>query len=197
MKRVLSLSLAVVMLFTLLPVSALAKDAAAVPATETEAAEAAQATEPEEPAEEPVEAGQDVEEAPATQGQPKQAASRGSLAAANSIVDSGTCGNYNSDLTWILDSAGTLIISGTGDMSGYDLLSPPWSGKKSDIKSVVISDGVTSIGYRAFSGCNNMTSVSIPNSVTSIGGNAFYGCSSLTSISIPRSVGSIGLYAFS
>ena len=47
---------------------------------------------------------------------------------------------------------------------------------------------VTSIGYRAFSYCDGLTSVVIGNSVTSIGEDAFYGCSSLTSI---------GNYAFS
>ncbi len=47
---------------------------------------------------------------------------------------------------------------------------------------LVIPDGVTSIGYGAFSGCSGLTSVTIPNSVTSIGFCAFNGCSGLTSI---------------
>ena len=33
--------------------------------------------------------------------------------AADDVVDSGSCGD---NLTWTLDSAGTLTISGTGDM---------------------------------------------------------------------------------
>ena len=38
---------------------------------------------------------------------------------------------------------------------------------------------VTSIGYKAFYGCNGLTSITIPNSVTSIGDYAFYYCYSL------------------
>ena len=67
----------------------------------------------------------------------------------------------------------------------------------SQVKSYIIGDGVTSIGYSAFYGCSSLTSVTIPNSVTSIGGYAFYNCSGLTSVTIPNSVTSIGSYAFS
>lgn len=55
---------------------------------------------------------------------------------------------------------------------------------------------VTTIGERAFEGCEFIEKITIPNSVTSIGDNAFYRCSSLTSITIPDSVTSIGAYAF-
>jgi hypothetical protein len=54
-----------------------------------------------------------------------------------------------------------------------------------------IPDGVTSIGYGAFSGCTGLTNVRIPDNVTSIGAVAFYGCTSLTSVVIPDSVTSI------
>ena len=64
------------------------------------------------------------------------------------------------------------------------------------LTSVTIPDSVTSIGYEAFGECSTLTSITIPNSVTSIGNRAFYGCSSLTSITIPDSVTSIGYLAF-
>ena len=60
-----------------------------------------------------------------------------------------------------------------------------------------IPEGVTSIGWSAFSGCSSLTAITIPESVTSIGYGAFMSCSNLTSINIPKSVTSIGRYAFS
>ena len=105
---------------------------------------------------------------------------------------SGTCG---ANLTWTLSDDGVLTISGTGAMTGYSS-SAPWYSSRSSITSVIISDGVTSIGYWAFMGCSHLTSVTIGNSVTSIGGDAFFLCTSLTSVTIPNSVTSIGNGAF-
>jgi hypothetical protein len=65
-----------------------------------------------------------------------------------------------------------------------------------NLKSVTISEGVTSIGQYAFWGCQNLESVSIPSSVTNIGASAFYNCSSLTSITIPSGVTSIKYNTF-
>lgn len=104
------------------------------------------------------------------------------------FVDSGTCGD---NLTYTLDSNGVLTISGTGDMQNSSF---GWNKKQ--IKSVIINDGVTSIGNDAFSSCSGLTSVTIPDSVTSIGSSAFNGCSGLTSLTIPDSVTSIGSSAF-
>ena len=108
----------------------------------------------------------------------------------------GTCGAQGNNLTWSLDTeTGTLTISGTGAMTDYEYKSPWWYYRTS-IKTVIINEGVTSIGKCAFSSCSSLTSVIIPNSVTSIGGGAFSYCSGLTSVTIPNSVTSIGDYAF-
>ena len=112
-------------------------------------------------------------------------------------VASGYCGSEGDgkNLTWTLDSEGTLTISGKGEMKDYDYFSDPWV--RSAVKCVSIESGVTCIGDYAFHNCTNLTGVTIPNSVTSIGGSAFSDCSSLTSITIPSSVTSIGRFAFS
>ncbi|MBR3861379.1 MAG: leucine-rich repeat domain-containing protein [Oscillospiraceae bacterium] len=110
------------------------------------------------------------------------------------IVDSGTCGE---NLTWTLDSEGTLTISGTGEMENYSHPYIPWFWERSSINTIEIRTGVTSIGQEAFCGCINLTSIIIPNSVTSIGGSAFDSCNSLTNVTIPNRMTSIGDYAFS
>ena len=104
------------------------------------------------------------------------------------LIASGTCGEY---LTWELSCDSVLTISGTGEM-----MSSPWSLYSQLIKSVVINEGVTSIGSSAFSLSANLTSITIPNSITNISDSAFYGCSGLTSVVIPYNVTNIGYGAF-
>ena len=89
----------------------------------------------------------------------------------------GTCGS-NAKCKWILNGdTKTLTIYGTGEMT-----SGTWD--KNSIKSVIIENGVTSIGKASFTDCTELTNVSIPASVTSIGESAFYNCNKLESISV-------------
>ena len=109
------------------------------------------------------------------------------------FVKTGSCGN---NVTYSLDtSTGVLTISGTGAMNDYSSTNSPFN-YNSNIKSVIIGNGVTSIGNSAFYGCISLANVTIPNSVTSIGNSAFEGCTRLTSVTIPNSVTSIGYSAF-
>ena len=108
--------------------------------------------------------------------------------------NSGSCGD---NVTWTYtESTKTLTIQGSGAMDNYNN-SMPWSNIRTNIQSIVIEDGVTSIGNRAFSYCSGLTSITIPNSVAIIGQLAFAACSGLTSITIPNGVTSIGNGAFS
>ena len=105
-------------------------------------------------------------------------------------VKTGSCGD---NVRYSLDTeTGLLTISGTGDMYSYRQFF-----QNTNIKSVIIESGVTSIGDSAFDGCTSLTDVTIPNSVTSIGYSAFRDCRSLTSVTIPDSLTSIGEEAFS
>ncbi len=107
---------------------------------------------------------------------------------------SGTCGNY---VNWTYDN-GVLTITGNGSMEDYDglFVVPSWNQYKSVITTIIIDYGVTSIGERAFSGCNVLTSITIPDSVKDIGRAAFSGCNVLTSITLSKNITSIPEYAF-
>jgi len=72
----------------------------------------------------------------------------------------------------------------------------PWNAQKSKITSVVIENGVTSIGNNAFEDCSALKNLDIPQSVTEIGSKAFLGCSALTSLVLPQTVNRIGNTAF-
>ena len=116
-----------------------------------------------------------------------------------SADDSGTCGEK---LTWtFVESTGTLTISGTGAMKKYTTNSSssyaPWYDYRFKVKTVVIENGVTTIGTYAFADFYNLNSVAISNTVTTIGSNAFDNCPKLASVIIPGSVTTIGYQAFS
>ena len=79
----------------------------------------------------------------------------------------------------------TLRIFGFGNMYNYASFSPtPWNLYKGEIATVVIGNGVMSIGMSAFNYCTDLTSIEIPASVTVIGNSAFEYCSHLASVTI-------------
>ena len=126
--------------------------------------------------------------------------------AADDPPTSGTCGakGNESNVTWTLDSDGTLTISGTGAMKEYeDYTKRPWVAHKNDIKKVVIGEEVTTIGKHAFEDCSQLSTVELPQNgkLKKIGFNAFGFLTAgsapiITEIVIPNSVEEIAPYAF-
>ncbi len=138
----------------------------------------------------------------------------------NGVVSFGSCGeNLTWMLTWSETEKGVLSISGEGDMENYAYASAPWYDYRKLITTIVISDGVTSIGdytfhyctaltsivlpnsvttinYYAFNNCTFLQEINLPTSLTTIGERAFYTCSSLKEITVPETVTTIGKYAF-
>ena len=108
----------------------------------------------------------------------------------------GICGAQGSNLTWMLSCDGTLTISGTGAMADYTDTDAPWYSHSSDITSVIIGEGITTIGNYAFYQFNSLSSVTVPSTLTSIGSHAFHNCGVLLSITIPDGVATIGEEAF-
>ena len=110
------------------------------------------------------------------------------------VLATGSCGV---SLTYTIYSDFSMVISGTGEMSDYIGENPHIDADYyQKIESVVIEDGVTSIGEFAFYDFIHLTSLSVANSVTKIGNAAFYNCVSLASLDIPSNVTEIGNGAF-
>ena len=99
---------------------------------------------------------------------------------ASSYLFAGKSGKCGPNLTWTLTDEGVLTISGTGGMDKYY---QEWDSDK-NIKTVIISDGVTYIGQGAFRGCSNLTSVTIGKDVEMFDNFVFDYCDNLTTVTI-------------
>ena len=87
----------------------------------------------------------------------------------------------------IHEKSGDYTVTAIGDKAFYDCR---------DLKSVTIPQSVTSIGDYAFSRCEKMDSLTINDATTSIGSWAFDECYKLTTLSLGKNITTIGDYAF-
>ncbi|MDY3258658.1 MAG: leucine-rich repeat protein [Ruminococcus callidus] len=87
-----------------------------------------------------------------------------------------------------------LTVVGSGDM--WDSSPSSTYEYASQVKSIAITDTITSIGAYAFKDFTNIKEIVIPPKVTKIGAHAFDGCTNLESITIPSSVIEIDEDAF-
>ena len=111
----------------------------------------------------------------------------------NAQATSGSCGD---NATWSYEST-TLTISGTGEIADYEYGETPWKDYAETMTSLVIEEGITSIGENAFAGCEKLNSITYPaTGFTSIGDYAFSGCK-VRNVNLPRTLTHLGTGAFS
>lgn len=107
--------------------------------------------------------------------------------AAIELGSSGSCGD---NATYELSMDGTLTISGTGviNVTAFKM--------ETNIKKVVINEGITEIGTQAFQMCQNIEEISLPEGLQSIGDDAFSYCEKIRQIDIPSTVTYLGTDQF-
>ncbi len=111
------------------------------------------------------------------------------------IMVSGSCGK---NAYFTLNSAGVLTISGSGATDSYHSKKlVPWEDYKNYITTVVVEEGITSLGNQLFRKCIGLKNVFMAEGLDTIGGRVFDGCSFLETIEIPSTLLSIGEYSFS
>ena len=137
------------------------------------------------------------------------------------VIKVNASGTVTNSITWELDEeTGCLCVTGTGVIPSYRHSSPPWDEYVDNVRSIVISEGITEVGERAFAWCKNATSVTLPSTLkvireygfnnlrslqyvtlpeglTTLESSAFSECAALREIILPDSVTTVGSSAFS
>ena len=110
------------------------------------------------------------------------------------ILKSGQCGE---NVYYILYANGKLLLRGTGATYAYEIGTSPFF-ENTDIKQLVVGQGITEIGNSIFERCSNLSTASFPNTLKRIGKRAFFQFSDggLTALQIPSSVDTIDEKAF-
>ncbi len=107
-------------------------------------------------------------------------------------IEDGISESCGENAYWEFSSIGELRIWGTGAVTSH-----PWDNYKSQIRKVIVGEGISSICDSAFSNCDILSLVTLPDELTAIGTYAFSGCEALASITIPEGVTTIDGCTFS
>ena len=94
------------------------------------------------------------------------------------------------------DKYDVLTLSGSGAMEKKSVSEYPWYKYRDILKTIIIEDGVTTIGNNAFMDYTGITTLSIGSGVKTIGTCAFAGLPNVKNLVSPDNVSSIGIGAF-
>ena len=107
-------------------------------------------------------------------------------------------GKLSNGMEWVLDGdTGTLTVAGTGVIPSYRYSRAPWYDYRESVQSIVISEGITEVGERAFYWCTNCTSLTLPESLTAIREYGFNNLRALEYVTLPANLKTIEFCAFS
>lgn len=112
------------------------------------------------------------------------------------VMASGKCGE---NITWTLDSDGTLIFSGTGylgrssksEIEEGTASEASYLNYKNNIKKIIVNEGITKIGPFAFEDCKNLSEIILPESLEYLG-EMIFRRTSLKALHIPVNLQRIG-----
>lgn len=114
----------------------------------------------------------------------------------SSIVCEGTIG----DVKYKLTSDGVFTLSGTGATANHSNATgsnpAPWASYLSQIKTLVVEEGVTTVGNNLFRDAVNLKTVSLSSTVTAIGEACFRDCTALKSVTLPAGLTTLKRVAF-
>ena len=150
------------------------------PTGETEATESTEATAPTDPTD-PTDPTEETTETDLA------------LLAEDDILAQGTCGAEadGSNVTWVLTTDGTLILSGTGAVAAYEnRKDTPWRDYNYQILQLEVQKGITSVS--GLCSCYKLREVSLPEGLISLGKLTFMDCWELQEIRLPKSLKTLG-----
>ena len=113
-----------------------------------------------------------------------------------------TWGDLKDDYSIVISTAGDEIKNVSSSLSGELVLDKSiskigdYAFNSSDLTKIIIPDEITSIGIKAFYGCEALTEIRLPKSLNEISFGMFKGCVSLQEVEIPAGVNSIWGEAF-
>ena len=98
---------------------------------------------------------------------------------------------------WIFDEvSATLYVEGVGTLPEFTATTAPWAAHKDKVVSLVIEEGITTVGKRGFCNLSKLKNISFPSSLTKIDMRGFEYCTALETVTIPGNVKSVAAQVF-